>query len=358
MTFVALEDGTFKFSGTSANTQIQYSLDSGETWNTLASNTNSPTVNAGHTIMWKGELIPVTADWVAYSGGIGYFSSSGNYNVEGNVMSLLFGDNFDGQLSLSGKDFAFMNLFSGSTKLVSAENLSLPATTLTQSCYFCMFTDCTSLSSAPQLPATTLANQCYYRMFRGCTSLTTAPQLPTTTLAQSCYYSMFSNCTSLSSAPQLLATTLENSCYSHMFEFCTSLTTAPELPATTLANNCYYCMFLGCTSLTSAPQLPATTLVSNCYYLMFSDCTSLTTAPALSATTLANNCYRTMFANCTSLNSITCLATDISASNCTTNWVYGVQTTSGTFTKASNMSSWTTGNNGIPNNWTVQNYQS
>lgn len=30
--------------------------------------------------------------------------------------------------------------------------------------------------------------------------------------------------------------------------------------------------------------------------------------------------------------------------------------TSGTFTKAASMSSWTTGNNGIPRGWTVQDY--
>jgi hypothetical protein len=36
-------------------------------------------------------------------------------------------------------------------------------------------------------------------MFYGCTSLTTAPQLPATTLVQSCYQNMFSNCTSLNS---------------------------------------------------------------------------------------------------------------------------------------------------------------
>ena len=87
---------------------------------------------------------------------------------------------------------------------------------------------------------------------------------------------------------------------------------------------------------------------------MFYGCTSLTTAPELPATTLAEYCYNYMFIDCTNLNYIKCLATDISASNCTNNWVYGVQTTSGTFIKNSSMSSWTTGVNGIPSNWTVQ----
>lgn len=126
------------------------------------------------------------------------------------------------------------------------------------------------------------------------------------------------------------------------------------LPATTLSGECYSYMFSGCTSLTAAPALPATTLASGCYYGMFKGCTSLTTAPELPATTLWNYSYQAMFSGCTNLNSITCLATGISATNCTTNWVNGVAA-SGTFTKATNMSNWTTGVSGIPTGWTTLN---
>lgn len=99
--------------------------------------------------------------------------------------------------------------------------------------------------------------------------------------------------------------------------------------------------------------LPATALTEYCYQGMFSDCTSLTTAPVLPATTLAPYCYQNMFSNCTSLNYIKCLATDISASDCTSYWVYNVAST-GTFVKNPNMSSWTTGDDGIPEGWTVE----
>ena len=139
-----------------------------------------------------------------------------------------------------------------------------------------------------------------------------------------------------------------------MFDHQTKLTTAPELPATTMASWCYQGMFNGCTSLTTAPVLPATTLAAGCYQSMFSGCTSLTTAPVLPVTTLVNMCYESMFARCTRLTSITCLATDISAFNCTYNWVNNVSA-SGTFTKASSMTSWTTGTNGIPSGWNVIN---
>ena len=95
------------------------------------------------------------------------------------------------------------------------------------------------------------------------------------TMADSCYYSMFRDCTSLTTAPSLPATTLAAYCYYYMFGGCTSLTTAPSLPATTLAIHCYDYMFGGCTSLTTAPSLPATTLAIYCYYYMFRDCTSI-----------------------------------------------------------------------------------
>jgi hypothetical protein len=232
LTFVAEEGGTFKFSGNSVN----YSVDNGATWTTLANNTNTPTISAGNKIMFKATLTP--ASWV----GIGTFSSTGRFTAQGNVMSLLYGDNFIGQTSLSGKDYAFYELFSNCTGLTSAENMSLPATTLAEACYFNMFYGCTSLTTAPELPATTLAGGCYGAMFSGCTSLTTAPSV-------------------------LPATTLENSCYSNMFNGCTSLTTAPVLPATALElYSCSY-MFSGCTNLNSITCLATRISASNCTFL-------------------------------------------------------------------------------------------
>ena len=139
-----------------------------------------------------------------------------------------------------------------------------------------------------------------------------------------------------------------------LFENCQTLLTAPTLPATTLSDACYFSMFNGCTSLTTAPELPATTLVQNCYRGMFQQCKSLTSAPELKAATLPNYCYRSMFYLCSSLNYVKCLATNISATECTIHWLDGVAE-SGTFVKASSMSSWNTGTSGIPAGWTVEN---
>ena len=347
-TMVVTNGGGIKFSGSTTANTLSYSKDNGDNWTTANSSTTISVVE-GDKVLWKGTPTPVN--------GIGKFSGDTNvrYSVEGNVMSLLFGGDFKGQTSLEGKDSALRSLFFDNTNVTSAENLSLPATTLADYCYQSMFFRCTSLTTAPELPATTLADNCYVQMFYGCTSLTTAPKLPATTLTTYCYHQMFNGCTSLTTAPKLPATKMTDYCYNSMFEGCTSLTTAPKLPATTLALQCYGDMFYDCTNLTSAPSiLPATTLADGCYSYMFYGCTSLTTAPELPATSLTQSCYSYMFQNCTSLSSIKCLATNISARYCTTNWVYGVSA-SGTFIKAASMSRWSTGvPNGIPDGWTVQ----
>ena len=98
-------------------------------------------------------------------------------------MSMLFGDNTIGVVSLNGKNYAFYELFYNCTNIVSVSEDFLPATTLANSCYRSMFYGCTSLTTAPALPATALTQYCYSYMFRDCTSLTTAPSLPATTLA-------------------------------------------------------------------------------------------------------------------------------------------------------------------------------
>lgn len=240
----------------------------------------------------------------SFSGRTWFYIGNGDFDVEGNIMSL--GNlNFESATTIPSSNY-YAGLFSGNTHLISAENLVLPATRLTE--------------------------HCYANMFRGCTSLTSAPSV----------------------LPAMIAT---DNCYDCMFFDCTSLTSAPELPATTVGAECYFGMFGRCRSLTTAPSiLPATNLngATYCYSQMFNGCSGLTTAPELPATTLSNGCYEWMFRNCSSLNYIKCLATNISANDCTYGWVDGVAS-SGTFVKASNMSSWTRGVDGIPSGWTIQN---
>jgi len=227
-------------------------------------------------------------------------TASGAHNIGGNIMSLLYGDDYLTKFEV-GK-WVFRSLFSGNTTLVNAENLLLPATTL--------------------------GSDCYANMFRNCTSLITAPAtLPATRTAQECYYYMFYNCTALTKAPNILGTVLALGCFQSMFQGCTALTQAPELPATRLNTVCYGNMFNGCTSLTTAPELPATTLVEQCYAGMFSGCSSL--------------------------NSVTTYATNISATNCLNVWLNGVSATGDFYNLGG--ATYTSGASGIPEGWTEHN---
>lgn len=213
LTFVANGNTKFKLSGNS----VSYSLDSGTTWASLASDTYSPTVASGNTIMWK-----MTSPTINTSNGIGrFYTSGGTFDVEGNIMSLLYGDNFEGQTALQG-DNQFRGLFDSNTSVINASGMTLPATAMTASCYRSMFGNCTNLESAPtELPATSLADSCYYYMFSR-TSITSAPTLSATTLVDSCYGSMFSNCLSLSAVTCLATTNISGNVGAMLFNISTN----------------------------------------------------------------------------------------------------------------------------------------
>lgn len=193
MRFRALGTGTFGFyaHGSYSGNTPSYSLDSGRTWVELENGTNTPTIYIGQTVFWKMSEPTIVVDK-----GIGSFSATTEFEVEGNIMSMQYGDNFENQTSLAGKRHAFQGLFSGCTNLVNAEYLELPATTLEYWCYTNLFRR-TGIRKAPVLPATTLAEGCYINMFSVCPNLTEAPALPALLLVKDCYKQMFQSATTL-----------------------------------------------------------------------------------------------------------------------------------------------------------------
>ena len=310
-TVEVLSAGTlyFKKNTAAAQTCSWYCRTNGGNWvyktsDTGTTSSNSVDLSVGDIVEIRKISAHLTSGDTTYYNYIAC-SSSAKFNAYGNIMSVADNTEIDDDLTTKTltRNYQCFRTFFNCSGLVDMSNVVFPNNT-TIACYFQMFVNCTSLTKAPSiLPATTLADACYQRMFAGCTSLTTAPS---------------------------------------------------SLPATTLSNQCYYEMFYGCYSLTTVPSiLPATTLADRCYWGMFINCRWLTSAPELPATTLSQYCYREMFQNCASLNYIKCLATDISASNCTYDWVNGVAST-GTFVKALGMSGWSSGNSGIPNNWTIE----
>ena len=377
LTFVALESGTFTLTigknvPTSLLEDVSYSLDKGKTWTTVQNQDNeevvitTPIVESYNNVLWKGNGIStsiatsstVAADRPASSA---IFSSDGKFNIEGNIMSLLYGSNYQNQTSFendSTSNFALL-FYSYNTEtkanIVSIENLVMPVSEMKETSYLRMFQGCSELTKSCKLPATTLADYCYTAMFYNCTSLTTAPELPATTLATSCYSQMFQGCTSLTTPPRILpAMVLTRECYLQMFWECSSLTSIPELPATTLAYQCYRNMFGYCTGLGEINiELPEATLAEMCYHWMFAYCSNITKAPDILTTTLsANNPFRTMFIDCKKLSYIKAMFLTTPSNSYTLGWVNGVAS-KGIFVKHIDATWTNTGNNACPSGWTV-----
>lgn len=411
--FTALEDGTFTLTigsaiSTTVLSNISYSLD-GSTWVTTNNVNNTevtittPTIQVGEKVYWKGNGKGTTDSQFRQS----TFSSDGTFNIEGNILSLLFDSAF-GSYDTITQNNCFFSLFRGS-KVVNADNLIMPLHR-SNSCYVRMFQGCTSLVSAKfTLEYDSSRTSPYEYMFTGCSSLTDAPIIKNTIgeawrgmfygctslvniedinitsgtfvhreLFYNCkaltkmpvkyssgviigsmgLYDCFNGCISLVNTNDTLANLTsvasgDNTC-NDMFRNCSSLVTPPKIPnISTLSKSVFQNMFNGCTSLTSAPALPWTTLAQSCYNGMFLGCTSLTTAPQLPATVLAQDCYLGMLRS-SGVTWIKMLATDISASNCLSNWTWGVGNTSDrVFVKHIDAQWTTTGVSGVPTNWTI-----
>ena len=246
LAFRVLTSGTisWKSFGGLAKT-IEYSIDNGA-WTSITSTSEGATISVaqGNLVRFRGSNTTYATSKSAYSG---FEGGTATYDIDGNIMSLLYGDNFAESTTLPDSDYTFCSLFKNA-RVISAEHLILPATTLKTYCYRALFSLCTTLIKAPELPATTLATGCYWYMFEQC---------------------------------------------------------------------------------------------------------AITEAPILNATTLVKECYGHMFEGCGLLNKITCLATSgFNTSNCLAGWVKNVAG-DGAFAKAANVSSWTTGDNGIPTGWIV-----
>ena len=159
LTFTSPEDFSIAMSnvGTYNNGTLEYSIDN-ITWNT-----------------WDGSAISASAN--------------NNIYLRGNNNSHFATDYYIYcQFDLMGSNISCSGNIETLLDWQTVKNGEHP--TMDSYCYFGIFYECTSLTSAPELPATTLASRCYDQMFYGCTSLTTAPALPATTLADYWYDQM------------------------------------------------------------------------------------------------------------------------------------------------------------------------
>ena len=234
-TITALGDGSITLNSMDDVTEFMYELsyskDKSNWEQVLDIGTVEIPVSSGDNVYLKGEGTQLYHNMI--SSGL-YISSTCNINASGNIMSLLYVDDFKDKTSLpEGSQCTFGYLFKNNTHLISAENLILPATTLADSCYGNMFNGCTALTTATTLPATTLASECYSNMFKGCTSLTTAPELPANTLVKYCYEFMFDGCTSLNNITMLATNISATKCLDNWVSGVSSTGTFTKSPEMT-----------------------------------------------------------------------------------------------------------------------------
>lgn len=175
---------------------IQYSLDNGATWTSITSANNTSNgfdVVAGDVVKFKGTNTHLSGRVNSSSNYYTQFTNTtAGFIVEGNIMSLLYSDNFAGNdtLPVTASGYTFGGLFNGCTSMSDASNLILPADVLQPYCYRNLFSGCRLTTGVPKLPAMTLAEGCYTNMFISCQTLETAPDLPARTLVKQCYDGM------------------------------------------------------------------------------------------------------------------------------------------------------------------------
>lgn len=220
LTFTAITDGEIGMThkGTNATTtkpNLSYNKNGMGwiTWDYTPIN-----VVVGDMVMFKGTNDRMGRSLENYS----TFTSTCQFNASGNIMSILYDDDFINKFTIS-----------------------------VSHCFIYLFYNCFGLLTSPELPATTISSRAYSHMFDGCSSLIAAPQLPATNAPSYVYSYMFRNCTNLVSVPEILPATtdLKLECYHYMFANCSNITSAPELPAKILPSKCYRYMFVNCTKL-------------------------------------------------------------------------------------------------------------
>ena len=320
--FTALDDNT-EFTFTKyinlPNTtipSISYSLDGGDTWTEVAMSgsgnediVTTPAVNAGGKVLWKAEAGRFALATDKYS----TFTANGRFNVSGNIMSLLYGDNHYDKTDTRAYSYTFGSLFRDSVNLIDASQLKLPTGRLNAGDLLGLFRGCTSLVHGAPLYAPNIPDSCCYWMYYGCTSMTEMPTIAATSMLKDngdpCNYGLyyaFYNCSNMEGEVKL---NIVGDVGQQVLDAC------------------------------------------------FSNCSKITSADLAFNGALGKMALRGAFVGCTLLSHVKCLATSFyddgtAANGSLYNWMNNVSRT-GTFIQASGVT-WPRGKSGIPDNWTIE----
>ena len=248
----ATDDWQLVISNIETGETVEYSYDSGTTWNQYITGVDS--------VRWNQSTfyfpLDVNADKVLVRCsapikdqlGARVCKVSGStdmrYEVGGNFLSVLYRWDFDGR-------FEGQAYFGDDKNIYDARNLYLP-------CEDCVraFENCTNLAYAPSsLPKPPQGmTPSYSRMFYDCKSLQTIPDIEADSARTSAYYYMFGNCKALidiSNNTIKVGETYNSSVFQGMFSACSALIGGPTIDTPHLTQDMCKDMFYGCTGLTS-----------------------------------------------------------------------------------------------------------
>lgn len=193
-----------KQASTAPTVSVEYSLDGQRTWQSQNSGTFNVVVPAMGVVYFRAN----TSTWGS-SASYNYFVLESNdsncyYEFKGNIMSLLYGENFDVDnryLTLPNTSWHFKYLFTGITASFRCESLKLPATIALKESYYRMFYNATGLTKASlKIYATTNnGSNSMDRMFEGCSNMAEGPYFRMSFSGSNTMRGMFSNCVKLSS---------------------------------------------------------------------------------------------------------------------------------------------------------------
>lgn len=176
LTMQALNNGTTITFDNKAAGAVEYCVNNGG-WETLAAAGASGTttsLSAGDKVYLRG----TNATYENAGGTDSNISCSGPCYVYGNFMSLVYGDSFaSAEAKLTGS-YTFSNLFDDNDNIRNHpyKDMVLPATSLTDFCYYGMFRKCDGLGRSPIMAKVSVnpdrfAEKCYAEMFHSCSGL-------------------------------------------------------------------------------------------------------------------------------------------------------------------------------------------
>ena len=158
----------------------------------------------------------------------------------------------------------------------------------------CAFSNCTSLSSAPDINTSNATDMS--GMFERCKALTTIPEYDYSKAKTTS--NMFDACTGIVSLEGVSANTVTAVDMSHMFDVCTSLTSAATLSYDSAED--IDCIYQGCSNLSTVPDMSLP--VCSSAVSAFSHCKALVNAPRMHFGVPVNAVY--LFADCYALESV------------------------------------------------------